>query len=377
MADPARKILLTGFPASFLARRLLTSILAKEPGAKVVCLVPRRFGDRAAELLDRLEPDELKRVELLRGDSASMDFGLSGPRYRKLAASIDVIHHCAAVTYPGVARELAERVNVGGTGEVLELVDAADRLQRLVFWSTAQVSGTRTGRVEEGELVTPGRFHSVVEETRFRAESMVREAMERAPTVILRPSHVVGDSESGEIDRLEGPYLLILLMLSTPVDLRVPLPGRGDAPLNLVPIDYVVAAGHAIANDARAVGRTFHLVDERPLTARRVFELIADATGRPGPRGRVPTQLAAALLRAPGLERLSQVPRAFLEQLATDVVYDARNTHELLAGTDITCPPATSYLPVMVDHVKKEQERRARTRQERRRSLDEADDPLG
>jgi thioester reductase-like protein len=377
MADRTRTILLTGFPASFLARRLLATILAREPDAKVVCLVPRRFGDRAAELLDRLAADELRRVELLRGDSAAMDFGLAGQRYRRLAASIDVIHHCAAVTYPGVARDLAERVNVGGTGEVLELVDAADRLQRLVLWSTAQVSGTRTGRVEEGELVAPGRFHNVVEETRFRAEAMVREAMERVPTVILRPSHVVGDSSTGEIDRLEGPYLLILLMLSTPVDLRVPLPGRGDAPLNLVPIDYVVAAGHAIANDARAVGRTFHLVDERPPTARRVFELIAQATGRPGPRGRVPTQLAAALLRAPGLERLSQVPRAFLEQLATDVVYDARNAHELLAGTGIACPPAASYLPVMVEHVKREQERRARRRQEKRRAHDEADDPLG
>jgi hypothetical protein len=78
---------------------------------------------------------------------------------------------------------------------------------------------------------------------------------------------------------------------------------------------------------------------------------------------------------------MSQVPRAFLEQLATDVVYDARNTHELLAGTGITCPPAASYLPVMVEHVKQEQERRARVRQEarqeKRRAREEADDPLG
>lgn len=376
-AAASRTVLLTGFPASLLARRLLDKILAAEPKTKIVCLVPRRFAERAAELLDRLAPAELERVELLRGDTAAMDFGLSGRRYLELVRSIDVIHHCAAVSYPGVRRELAERVNVGGTGEVLELVDTSDRLERLVFWSSALVSGARQGRVYEGELVRPARFHGVVEETRFRAEAMVRDAMERVPTVILRPSNVVGDSRTGEIDRLEGPYLLILLMLSSPIDLRMPLPGSGDAPLNLVPIDHVIDAGYAIANDPRAVGRTFHLVDERPPSARRVFELIADATGRRGPRGHVPTQLAAALLRTPGLERLSQVPRAFLEQLATDVVYDARNARELLDGTGIECPPAASYLPVMVAHVRKEQERRARAREAERVARDDVDDPLG
>src|SRR6185503_4565801 len=129
-----------------------------------------------------------------------------------------------------------------------------------------------------------------------------------------------------------------LLMLSSPVDLRVPLPGRGDVPLNLVPIDYVVDAGHAIASDPRSIGRTFHLVDEQPATARRVFELIAEATGRPGPVGSLPSQLATAVLRTPGLERFSHIPRTFLEQLASEVTYDARNARELLEPAGIRCP---------------------------------------
>jgi hypothetical protein len=64
-------------------------------------------------------------------------------------------------------------------------------------------------------------------------------------------------------------------------------------------------------------------------------------------------------LRTPGLERFSHIPRAFLEQLAVDVTYDARNARELLAGAGIACPSATSYLTVMVDAVRSEQERRA------------------
>jgi thioester reductase-like protein len=228
----------------------------------------------------------------------------------------------------------------------------------------------------ESEPLQAASSSSDVDETRVMAEQMVREAMERVPTTVLRPSIIVGDSKTGEIDRMEGPYLLVLLMLSSPVDLRMPLPGRGDIPLNLVPIDYVVRAGCAIARDPRSLGRTFHLVDESPPTARRVFELIAEATGRPGPVGSLPSQLATALLRTPGLERFSHIPRTFLEQLATDVTYDARNTHELLAGTGLECPKATSYLTVMVDYVRAHQQKSAR--QKRRRHADESDeDPLG
>jgi nucleoside-diphosphate-sugar epimerase len=207
---------------------------------------------------------------------------------------------------------------------------------------------------------------------------MVRASMDHVPTTILRPSIIVGDTRSGEIDRMEGPYLLILLMLSSPVDLRVPLPGRGDVPLNLVPIDYVVEAGHAISKDPRSIGRTFHIVDENPPTARRVFELIAEAAGRPGPVGSLPSQLATALLRTPGLERFSHIPRTFIEQLATEVTYDARNTRELLAGTGIECPKAASYLTVMVDYVRSQQQKRAMAKQQQRRRQEEVEeDPLG
>ncbi|MGD8860742.1 MAG: SDR family oxidoreductase [Myxococcales bacterium] len=374
-----RTVLLTGFPTTLLARRVLSAILEREPDTHVVCLAPRDVVEAAEEAAIAMPRELGGRVEVLQGDPSHMDLGMAGKDYLALAGRIDVIHHCASASYAGVRRDLAERVNVTGTAEILELAETSERLSQLVYWSTALVSGKRSGRVTEGELVQPAAFPSVVEETRFRAERMVREAKDHVPTTVLRPSIVVGDSKTGEIDRMEGPYLLVLLMLSSPVDLRVPLPGRGDVPLNIVPIDYVVDAGYAISRDPRSIGRTFHLVDERPPTARRIFELIAEAAGRPGPVGSLPTQLASALLRTPGLERFSHIPRAFLEQLATEVTYDARNTRELLAGTGIECPPASRYLTVMVDYVRAHQQKRA---MERRRERDEAredgaEDPLG
>lgn len=369
----SRTIVVTGFPTSFLATRLVRA-LTESPDAEVICVVHSKFEAEAVAKRDALDGKARARVHLLGGDVAAMDLGLSGVEFLDLARRANVIHHCAAATYPGVEREAAERLNVDGVREVLELAREAEHLSRLVAWSTALVSGGRKGWVREEELVAPPSFRNVVEETRFYGERIIRQELGKLPITILRPSNVVGDSKTGEIDRYEGPYLLVLLMLSTPVDLRVPLPGRGEVPLNLVPIDYVVEAGLAIAQDPRSLGRTFHIVDPEPATVREVFGRIAAATGRPSPRGFLPAQLATTLLRAPGLEKLANVPRTFLEQLATDVAYDARNAREILAPLGLRCPRFSSYVDVMVEHVKDEQARAHRGRPTPRE--DEAD-PFG
>ena len=370
------RTLVTGFPSSFLARRVVRKLLATEPKGLITCVVQGKFEARARAAIEELDPSEHKRIELLEGDIAAMDLGLSGKEFRELARDVEVIHHCAAITYLGADKRTAEHVNVGGTREVVELAEAATALSRLVHWSTAQVSGARRGYVLEGELIAQSGFRNAIEETRFRAERIVREASTRVPATVLRPATIVGDSRTGEIDRFDGPYLLVQLLLSAPSELRMPMPGRGDVPLNLVPIDFVVDAGCAIARDARSVGRTFHLVDPHPLTTRGVFERIAQEAGRPMPRGSVPTRVAAALLRAPGLNQLTSAPRAFLEQLGTEVVYDGRNTSELLANTGIQCPPFESYVAPLVDAVRRQHAARRAQVASELEALPDQEDPL-
>jgi hypothetical protein len=184
---------------------------------------------------------------------------------------------------------------------------------------------------------------------------------------------VVGHSQTGEIDRYEGPYTLALLILNSPTELALPLPTRGDTALNMVPVDYVVAAAHQIGCDARSPGHTFHLVDPTPLPAKRAFELLAQAGGRRSPKGHIPSYLARAVLRTPGLQRVVKSPRAFVEYLTTPVRYDARSTEELLAGTGINCPPFESYVDRLMAYL------REQTRQRRSipppRALED-DDPL-
>ena len=328
--------------------------LLAAPGRTLVhAVVHAKLKADAETALDALPLEARRRVQLIEGDAAAMDLGLSGAEFRSLSAEIDRIHHCVQVSYLGAEREAAEAVNVGAAREILEFAQACKGLKCLVVHSSASVSGDRSGVVYERELDCGQRFRNVVEETLARAERIVRRAMNDIPIAVLRPSIVVGDSQTGEIDRLEGPYLLILLMLAAPPDFALPLPARSDVALNMVPIDYVTKAALHIGRDERAIGRTFHLVDPAPLPPRRVFELVAHAGGRRVPVGFLPANLTRALLRAPGLERIAQSPRAFLEAMVLPVTYDASSTEELLRDTGISCPPFDSYVDRLVAHVQK------------------------
>src|SRR6476659_4204662 len=251
--------LVTGFPA-FTAQRLARRLVQKHPDEKIFLLSRDKFLAQAGAFVDTLG-DARSRIEVLEGDVADMDLGLGGGEYKALAAEVTAIHHTAAVYYLGAKRELVERVNIDGTRTMLDLAADCTRLRRFVHWSTAQVSGARSGVILEEELDCGQRFRNVYEETKFRAERMVRDAARRLPVTILRPGIIVGDSKSGEIDKFDGPYYLLVLIVSSPIDVHLPLPGRGSSPLNLVPIDYVVDAAIALARDPRAVGGTFHLTD--------------------------------------------------------------------------------------------------------------------
>jgi nucleoside-diphosphate-sugar epimerase len=376
MTEAQKTFLITGLPGSFLAQKLLPQLLLKHPTAQLKCLVADALLERAEHAIQRLPESDQARVELVRGDVHAMDFGMSGARFVALAQQIDVIHHCVCANYGGVGHEAERRVFVGSTGEVLELALASQgRLQRLVHWSSALLAMPTGGRLSETEWRRPPSFRSRSDEMRWRAEVLIRDGMNRVPITILRPTILVGDSKSGEIDRLEGPYGLFQLLLSSPLEL--PVPGRGEQPFPLVPIDYVLEAGLAIADDPRSAGRTFHLSDECPLSVRRVFELISEASDRPSTAPSLPRNLAALLLHAPRLERLSQVPRPFLELLACDVAYDARNTRELLAGTGIECPNLASYLKTILARVRREQLSLGKPRRARRHPhFEEMEDPL-
>ncbi|HZU81360.1 MAG TPA: SDR family oxidoreductase, partial [Polyangiaceae bacterium] len=197
-------VLLTGIP-SLLARSVCAEILRTDARARVVAIVRSKSLEQAQAHLDELGADDRGRVTLVEGDAAAIDFGLSGAEFKALAREVTRIHHCAEMTYLSADRRTAERVNVGGAREAVEFAGACRKLSCLVFHSTAHVAGDRRGVVLEEDLEAGQSFRSVVEETKARAEKLVRGASGRVPIAVVRPATVVGDSRTGEIDRFEGP----------------------------------------------------------------------------------------------------------------------------------------------------------------------------
>ncbi len=365
-------VLVTGFPA-LQARKLVRHILLAEPESTVFVVVLDRLRERAQTVLASLPEPQRQRVELLEGDAAAMDLGLSGREFNELGARVHRIHHVAHVNYVGVDRQTAEYANIRGAIEAVELGRHAPHLRCLVHHSTAHVSGDRTGTVFEDELDRGQDFHSVVQETRMKAEKVMRRAMGELPVAVVRPTMMVGDSGTGEADHFDGLYLLVMLILGLPGDMAVPLPEPADSPLNIVPVDFVVEAARAIGRDPRAPGRTFHLATAEPLTAADIFDLIAQAGGRRTVRSYIPTQVARALLSTPGVERLLQKPLEFVQQLTSPATYDTRNADEVLDGTGIECPPLGSYVDTLVARVQQYLRER---RRELEQKLDEVEDPL-
>jgi thioester reductase-like protein len=344
-------VLLTGYPG-FEARRMLEQILTHEPTTLLYCIVHQSDEDTVRLLSRKLPADQQSRLVLLSGDPSGMDLGLSGKEFLEVASRVDRFYHLSTVTRLSVSRDEAQYANVQGTIEALEVAQAAKRLKCLLLMSSALVSGTKTGVFFEDDLMVGQQFRNPVEETLAHAERIARRAMSTLPIAVVRPSMVVCDSCSGEVDHLDGPYGLILLILNSPNELTLPLPARDDLPLNLVPVDFVVRAAYRIGCDARAPGRTYHLVDRSPLPAHRLFDLVAQAAGRRTQRANIPSYLARAVLRAPGVERALRSPRGFLDYLTTAVRYDTRHAEQILAGAGIVCPAFASYVDPLLAFVR-------------------------
>jgi dephospho-CoA kinase len=346
VARPAT--LVTGFPA-FTAKRMIQQILTAEPETRLYVLASGKLAADAASFLATLPAGA--QVEVLAGDVSDMDLGLSSAEYRALSRELTWIHHLAGIYFMGVDDDTARRVNVTGTRTVLDLARDASRLERLVHWSTAMVSGDRKGTFTEDDLEAGQKFRNAYERTKYEAERLVRAAMRQLPITVVRPGIIVGDSRTGEIDTFDGPYYLMVLIATNASRVRLPLLGRSTAPLHLAPIDYVVEAAWHVARGEAAAGKTFHLVDPAPLSARAVFEGVAEHAHTEKPRGHIPRPIARAVLRTPGLSRLGRGPLAFLDVLDHAVRYDDTNTALALAGTTVRCPPLADYLAVLVRYV--------------------------
>jgi thioester reductase-like protein len=344
---PSGLTLFTGFPG-FIGNRLLEAILSADEELRVLALVEHGVAERAHEAAAGLDGD---RIEVVPGDITEPRLGLDAERYEHLAGELTSVYHLAAVYDLAVELDAATRVNVEGTGNVVELCTRAERLEHFNYVSTAYVAGRRRGVVYEHELALGQGFKNHYEATKFQAEVWVRHAMDQVPTTIYRPAIVVGDSKSGETAKFDGPYYLLrTIALARRMHLPVPYVGRSDAPLNVVPVDYVTEAITAAAARPEAMGETLHLVDPDPLTTAEVMDLFAEEYAGRTPVYRLPAPLVRESLRLGPVQRLLEgMPRESMAYVEHPVRFDARRTLEVLEPVGLRPPNLREYVGPVVN----------------------------
>src|SRR5262245_39327725 len=150
-------VLFTGFPG-FIGARLLPRLLELQPGVRYVCLVQERFLPAArasiAEIagIEGAHPQARGRIDTVVGDITAPGLGIEASRARELQRSLVAAYHLAAVYDLAVTREVAHRINVEGTRNVIDFLRGAPRLDRLHYVSTCYVSGRAQGTFKETDL---------------------------------------------------------------------------------------------------------------------------------------------------------------------------------------------------------------------------------
>lgn len=342
-----KKIFLTGFPG-FIGTRLVRELFKGDENLEIVALVQQKFlhpAEASRAKLSEEMPGVSNRLRFVFGDITEPNLGIANSG--QISGEITGIFHLAAAYDLAIPREIGMKVNVEGTRNVVEFAKSCKNLERLDYVSTAYVSGYFKGVFSENDFDRGQRFKNFYEETKFLAEKIVRDAKE-IPSVVYRPGIVVGDSTTGETAKYDGPYYVLQTMQSLPNNFPFPKIGRGDAEVNLVPIDFVVNAMAALSVDKESIGGTFHLTDPSPLKVAELQNLFSKAIGKRFVGYPLAPTIAKASLEIGFIRNIYKMPAQLVDYFVHEVHYDSSKTTEALQKHRLSCPKFVEYLPNMV-----------------------------
>ncbi|MEE2960336.1 MAG: SDR family oxidoreductase [Myxococcota bacterium] len=353
MADSM--ILVTGFPG-FIAGRLIKELVAHQPKSQFVLLVQPHMQDMANRRVRDIRaacPEFKGTFSVVLGDIREPNMGMGPDDRARFNKGITHVWHLAAVYELSVALTIAYDVNVVGTSRVLDYCETLPNLKRLLYISSCYVAGNRTGAVFEHELDLGQEFKNHYETTKFWAEKLVQERWEHVPTTIFRPAIVVGDSRTGETIKGDGPYFMFNLLMRLPPWLPMVNIGDSDAPVNLVPVDFLVSAMATISQGGKECEkRVYQLADPCPKTAGQVMDLAVEALDRAPIAGKMPLALANLAMNFRHVERLVQIPKEAMVYFNHPVTFDTQNTVDSLNATEIQCPDLALYLPILIEYAR-------------------------
>ena len=347
----------------FIGRRLVRRLLARR-GAIVHFLVRDASAERLEALYAFWGVDRTRAVPV-EGDVTYEALGIADETRRALQGRVRHVFHLAAVYDLTADEQIQREVNVEGTRRVVAFA-AAIGAKCLHHVSSIAAAGLYEGVFREDMFDEAEGLDHPYFATKHESEAIVRRES-RVPFRIYRPGMVVGDSRTGEIDKVDGPMYFFkpLQKLRRLVPPWVPMVGLEGGRINIVPVDFVVAAMDHIAHARGLDGKCFHLVDPQPMRVGDVLNTFAKAAHAPQMSIRVNAALIGLIPRSIrrsmlALEPVRRIRDAVMNDLGLppDILrfvnyptrFDAREALAALEGTGIACPRLEEYAWVLWDY---------------------------
>ncbi len=347
----------------FIGRNLVQRLLQRE--GTIYALVRAGSRGRLEELRTGWGADGA-RVVPISGDLTQPGLAISEEDLVSMRGEVEHFFHLAAIYDITAGAEAQQIANVEGTRHAIELAGALEAgcFHHVSSIATAGLyKGVWTEDMfDEAEKLDNNPYFR----TKHEAERLVREDSPR-PWRVYRPGIVVGDSRTGAIDKIDGPYYFFKSLQRARKVLPSWLPTIGveGGEINIVPVDYVAAAIDHIAHEPGLDGRAFHLTDPNPRKAGQVVNAFAKAADAPRMQWRAGTDvtepatgaLRGALRLLPGSKRAVSavldelgLPASVLTYIDYPTSFDSTKTQEVLAGSGIDVPPLESYATRIWDY---------------------------
>lgn len=340
----------------FIGKRLVGKLLER-PGSVVHFLI--RHPDPARiESLQAYWGVNASRAIPVTGDLTETGLGIGSTEARKLKKRITHFFHLAALYDLAADTAAQQRTNVEGTRNAVRFAEAIGA-RHFHLVSSIAAAGLFEGLFREDMFEEAENLEHPYFRTKHDSEAIVRREC-GIPWRIYRPAIVVGDSRSGEMDKIDGPYHFFKLIQKTRKYLPSWLPAIGieGGRINVVPVDFVAAALDRIAHLPGEDGHCFHLVDPAPMRVGDLLNTFSQAAHAPlmtmrinaALFGFIPLTIRKALFALTPIRRIRHavmkdlgLPDDILDFVNYPTRFDCREAQRVLKGSGIAVPPLDSY----------------------------------
>ena len=340
----------------FIGKRLVKKLLERK-GAVVHFLIREESADKVADLRNFWGVGPARAVPVF-GDLTAKKLGVAADDVKKLKGEIDHFYHLAAVYDLAADEETQVAVNIEGTRNTVDLAKAIDA-GHFHHVSSIAAAGLYEGVFREDMFDEAEGLDHPYFQTKHESEKIVRQDC-KVPWTVYRPAMVVGDSQTGEMDKIDGPYYFFKLIqrLRQLLPPWMPTVGLEGGRVNIVPVDFVVNALNVISHQKDIGKKCFHLVDPVGYRVGDVLDIFSRAAHAPRMNlfvnaallGFIPKGVKKSLMALAPVRRVRNAVMKDLglpEDMLTFVNYptrfDCRETLAALKGSGVSCPNLKDY----------------------------------